>query len=105
LNYGDRKKGKSKKDEGKIQRSDFRLRIANFSAERKPSKSRTIPDRIRGNKLAAAGDFELAEHQVNVLFHRRQTQAPASSAISRGPALVSTVGRKPGFLGRQDISP
>jgi hypothetical protein len=55
LNYGD----------GDI--LDFRFRIADFSAERKPSH--------QGNKLAAARDFELAENQVNVLFHRRQTQA------------------------------
>jgi hypothetical protein len=41
--------------------------------------------------LAAAGDFELAENQVNVLFHRRQTQAGIIGNFSRA-ALVSTIG-------------
>ena len=67
LNYGDRKKGKSKKDEGKIQMSDCRLgnpdlRHRKLPRAREPrldprarlprlhfagDKSRTIPDRIR----------------------------------------------------------
>jgi hypothetical protein len=33
--------------------------------------------------LAAAGDFELAENQLNVLFHRRQTQPGVIGDFSR----------------------
>ncbi len=47
----------------------------------------------QGNKLAAAGNFEFAEDCVNVLFHRRQTQAGVIGDFSRA-ALFSTVGGK-----------
>jgi hypothetical protein len=48
--------------------------VCDFSAERKPSKSRTISSAHQRHKPAAAGDFEFAEDRVKVLFHHRQTQ-------------------------------
>jgi hypothetical protein len=38
--------------------------------------------------LAAAGDFKLAEDPVNVLFHRRQTQAGVVGDFLITPALT-----------------
>ncbi len=44
------------------------------------------------NKLAAAGDFELAEDCVEMLFHHRQTQASAISDLLVAPSFTNKSG-------------
>ncbi len=47
------------------------------------------------NKPAAAGDFELAEDGVEMLFHHRQTQTGVVSDLLVAPSFTNKLGQLP----------